>query len=87
MGRMEIPLTLLVVLPPNMALDWELDSVDDEDPSVAILDAFEEDFFREVKVARPKTKGRSEILNLVSSINYGDASAFTWHGKGKAHVL
>jgi hypothetical protein len=36
---MEIPLTFLVLLPPNMALDWELDSVDDEGPFVAILDA------------------------------------------------
>jgi len=71
-------------LPPNMALDWEVDSVEDEDLSSAILDAFEEDFLREVKAMRPKSKGRREILNLVSSINYGDAS--TQHRKCKAHV-
>jgi hypothetical protein len=76
----------LGVLPPIMALDWEVDSVEDEDPSLAILDAFEEDFLREVKVARLKSKGKREILNLVSSINYGDASASTRHRKGKAHV-
>jgi hypothetical protein len=39
------------------------------------MDAFEEDFLRKVKVARLKTKGRREILNLASTINYGDASA------------
>jgi hypothetical protein len=70
-----------------MALDWELDSVEDGDLSLAILDAFEEDFLLEVKVVRLKTKGRMEILNLVSSINYGDARASTRHRKGKAHML
>jgi len=77
----------LGLLPPNMSLDWKLDRVEDEDSSLAILDAFEEDFLREVKVVRPKTKGRREILNLVSSINYGDASTSSRHRKGKAHVL
>jgi hypothetical protein len=77
----------LGVLPPNMALDCELGGVEDADLSLAILDAFEEDFLLEVKVVRPKTKGRMEILNLVSSINYGDARASTRHRKGKAHVL
>jgi hypothetical protein len=70
----------LYVLPANMALDWEVDSVEDENPSLMILDAFEWDFFQEVKAARLKSKGRREILNLVSS-NYGDASASTWHKK------
>jgi hypothetical protein len=64
----------LGVLPPNMALDWDLDCVEDK-LSLAIMDAFEEDFLRKVKVARLKTKGRREILNLASTINYGDASA------------
>jgi hypothetical protein len=76
----------LGVFPPSMALDWEVDSAEDEDSSLAILDAFEKDFLQEVKVAHPKSKGRREILNLVSSINYGDASASTRHRKGKAHV-
>jgi hypothetical protein len=67
----------LGVLPPNLALDWELDRVEDEDASLAILDAFENDFLRKVKVAQSKTKGRREILNFVSTINYGDASAYS----------
>jgi hypothetical protein len=65
----------LGVLPPELALDWEFDSEEDMDPSLAILEAIEEDFHQRVKAARPKTKGRSEVLNLVSSINYGDSSA------------
>jgi hypothetical protein len=77
----------LGVLPPNMALDWELDCVENEDSSLAILDAFEENFLREVKVAWPNTKGRWEILNLVSFINYGDVSASFRHRKGKGHML
>jgi hypothetical protein len=77
-----------------------LDSDEDMNLSLAILDAIEEDFHRVVKVARPKTKGRREMLNLVSSINYGDAkkkkkkkkkygdaSASSRQRKGKAHVL
>jgi hypothetical protein len=76
----------LGVLPPSMALDWEVDSVEGEDPSLATLDVFEEDFLREVKIARPKSKGRRELLNLVSSINYGDASASSWRRKRKAHM-
>jgi hypothetical protein len=35
-------------------------------------------------IARQKTKGKSELLNLKSSINYGDASALSRRGKGKA---
>jgi hypothetical protein len=64
-----------------------VDSVEDKDLSLAVLDAFEEDFLREVKVARSMSKGRREILNLISSINYGDASTSTQHRKGKAHLL
>jgi hypothetical protein len=65
LGGWRVPLG---VLPPNLPLDWEMDRVEDKDPSLAIMDAFEEDFLREVKVVRPKTKGKKEILNLVSSI-------------------
>lgn len=63
-----------------------MDSNENEYPSLEILDTFQEEFLRKVKVACPESKGRMEILNLVSSINYGDASASTWHRKGKAHV-
>jgi hypothetical protein len=64
-----------------------VDHGEDEDASLAIMDAFEYEFFQKVKVARLKTKGRRKILNLVSTINYGDASASSWYRKGKAHVL
>jgi hypothetical protein len=39
-----------------MALDWELDRVEDEDSSLAILDAFERTFFRKLRLRglRPK---------------------------------
>lgn len=70
-----------------MPLDWVLDGDEDEDQSLAILDAIEEDFNQEVKAVRPKTNGRRELLNLESSINYGDTSAFSRRGKCKAHVL
>jgi hypothetical protein len=58
-----------------------------EDPSLEFQDAIEEDLLRIVKLARPKNKGRREVLNLNSSINYGDASVSSRQGKGKAHVL
>jgi hypothetical protein len=77
----------LGVLPPDLALDWELDSVEDLDPSLAILDDIKEDYHRGVKATFPKTKGRREVLNLVSSINYGDSSASSRLRKGKAHMV
>jgi hypothetical protein len=46
-----------------------LDSDEDMDPSLAILEAIEEAFHRGAKAARPKVKDRREVLNLVSSIN------------------
>jgi hypothetical protein len=38
------------------------------------LDAIEDEFHREIMVARQKTKGRRELLNLKRSINYDNAS-------------
>jgi hypothetical protein len=67
----------LGVFHSDMPLDWALDGNEDEDPSLAILDAIEEDFHREAIVAHPKNKGRRELLNMKSSIDYGDASALT----------
>jgi methionine-rich copper-binding protein CopC len=58
-----------------------------EDPSLKFSDAIEEDFLRIVKFACPKNKGRREVLNLNSFINYGDASVSSRRGEGKAHVL
>lgn len=77
----------LDVLPPDLALDWELDSNEDMDPSLAILEAIEEDFHRRVKAACLKTKGKKEVLNLVSSINYSDIRASSRLRKGKANMM
>jgi hypothetical protein len=77
----------LGVLPPKLTLDWDLNSDEDMDPSLAILEAIEEDFHRRFKAARPKTKGRREVLNLVNSINYNDSSTSFRRRKGKAHMV
>jgi hypothetical protein len=37
--------------------------------------------------ARQKSKGKRELLNLHSSINYGDANYRSRRRKGKAHML
>jgi hypothetical protein len=76
----------LGVLHPDMPLDWALDGDEGEDPSLEILDAIDEEFHRKTMVARQKTKGM-ELLNLKSSINYGDASAPSRRWKGKAHMM
>jgi len=76
----------LGVFPPDWAVDWELES-DGLEPSLAILDAIEENFHRRVKAARPESKGRREVLNLASSINYGDSCASSRRRKGKAHMV
>jgi hypothetical protein len=36
-----------------------------------ILDAMEDEFHRDKMIACQKTKGKRELLNLKSSINYG----------------
>jgi hypothetical protein len=66
-----------------MPFDWVMDGDEGEDLSLAILDAIVEEFYWETMVAHQKTKGIREILNLKSSINYGDASASSRHWKGK----
>jgi len=53
---------------------WEMDDGLDVE-SLAIHDAISEDFFRDRLVARKKTKGKRELLNLKSSVNYRDVSA------------
>jgi hypothetical protein len=52
---------------PN-PLDWMLRCDEDEDPTLALLDAIEENFHREVKVAQPKSKGKRELFNLKSFV-------------------
>jgi len=64
-------------------------SQEDEAPLLAILDASvsEEEFHREAMVARQKTKGKRDVLNLKSSINYGEDYDSSQRRKGKAHVM
>jgi hypothetical protein len=58
-----------------------VDGEEDDDPSLAILEDIEEDYHQVVKVAHPKSKGKKELLNLKSSINYGDANSSYRHRK------
>jgi hypothetical protein len=62
---------------------------EDEASLLAILDArvSEEEFHRESMVARQKTKGRREMLNLKSSVNYGDDYATSRRRKSKAYMM
>jgi hypothetical protein len=53
---------------------------------LAIRDAMEEDFQRDKMIARQKTKGKRELLNLKSSINYGDVNASSRRQKGKVYM-
>jgi hypothetical protein len=55
--------------------------------ALAIRDAMEEDFQREKMIARQKSKGKMELLNLHSSINYGDSKVPSRSRKGKAHMM
>jgi len=66
-------------------LDWALDGSFEE--ALAIQDAMEEDFLREKMIANQKSKGMRELLNLQSSINYGNASISSRRSKGKARML
>jgi hypothetical protein len=63
-------------------LDWALDGSFEEE-ALAIRDTMEEDFLPEKMIARQKSKGKRELLNLQSSINYGDASISSRHSKVK----
>jgi len=82
-GGRRLPLPL-GVYPPDMPLDWVSDGVEDENTSFVLLDAIDEDFYRVKKGKLLKIKGRREVLNLKSSINYGDASVPSRSRKGKA---
>jgi len=56
-----------------MPLDWEMDGVHGV-KSLAILDAIEEEFHWDKMLVCQKTKGKRELLNLKSTVNYGDVS-------------
>jgi hypothetical protein len=55
--------------------------------ALAIREAMEEDFQWEKMMARQKSKGKRELLNLHSSIDYGDAKVPSRSRKGKAHMM
>jgi hypothetical protein len=67
-------------------LDWALEGAFG-DEALAIRDAIEEEFQRDKMISRQKSKGKRELLNLHSSINYGDAKSFARHRKGKGLML
>jgi hypothetical protein len=67
----------------GLPLDWAMDG-DFGEEALAIRDAMEEEF---QFFARQKSKGKKELLNLHSSINYGDANCPSRRRKGKAHML
>jgi hypothetical protein len=65
-------------------LDW-IYSDEDEDPTLALLKAVEEDLHQEVKVACSKSKGKRELFNLKSFVNYGNSYTSNRRRKGKVH--
>jgi hypothetical protein len=75
----------------GLPLDWALDGDfaldrDFGEEAMSIRDAMEEEFLRDKMIARQKSKGKRELLNLHSSINYGDDLVPFRRRKGKAHV-
>jgi hypothetical protein len=50
----------LGILPPNLALDWEMDCVEDEDPSWRLWMPLKMTFFKKLRLRgrRPKVGGR-----------------------------
>jgi hypothetical protein len=67
----------------GLPLVWAMDG-DFGEEALAIRDAMEEEFHF---FAHQKSKGKMELLNLHSSINYGDANYPCRSRKGKAHVV
>jgi len=67
----------------GLSLDWAMDG-DFGEEVMAIQDTMEEEF---QLIARQKSKGRKELMNLHSSINYGNAKVPSRRRKGKAHML
>jgi hypothetical protein len=55
----------------GLPLDWALDG-DFGEEAMAIRDDMELEYQRDKMIARQKSKGKRELLNLHSSINYGD---------------
>jgi hypothetical protein len=65
-----------------LPLDWELKGAFG-DEALEIRDAVEEEFQRDKMISRQKSKGKRELLNLHSSINYGDSKLSARNRKGR----
>jgi len=70
----------------GLTLDWAMDGAHGVE-SLAILDAIENEFNREKMLARQKSKGKRELWNLKSSVNYGNVSTPSRRWKGKVHMM
>jgi len=69
-----------------LPLDWASEGAFGEE-ALAIRDAMEEEFQRDKMISRQKSKGKRELLNLHSSINYGDTKPSARSRKGKNLML
>ena len=74
-------------------LDWVLDCDKEEDPYSTMLDDMKEDFLWVMDISqpwakgkRPRNKGKRELLNLESFVNYGIANTSFRRRKGKISV-
>jgi hypothetical protein len=67
-------------------LDWASKGAFGEE-ALAIRDAMEEEFQRDKMISRQKSKSKRELLNLHSSINYGDAKPSARSRNGKNLML
>jgi hypothetical protein len=69
-----------------LPLDWALEGAFGEE-TLAIRDAMEEEFQHDKMILRQKSKGKRELLNLHSSINYVNTKPSTRSRKGKNLML
>lgn len=67
-------------------MNWALEEAFGEE-ALAIRDAMKKDFQLEKMITHQKSKGKRELLNLHSSINYGVAKDPSRSRKGKAHIM
>jgi hypothetical protein len=63
------------------------DGNEEEDQKLALLNKVKENFLWEIRVVQPRTKGKRELLNLESSINYGIASGPFSEKEGQDHCV
>jgi hypothetical protein len=66
---------------------WDVLPLDWASEAFAIRDAMEEEFQRDKMISRQKSKGKRELLNLHSSISYGDSMPSARSRKGKNLML